>query len=108
NGEKVTDVCRACAILRGDIDTPLLNKRPVPPSAEARARMMQPEDIADCVMLAVNLPERGVIEEPLIRPRQFIQGVGRHLPTLPACHPRLSVWHANEDSFDCLSRIGLR
>ena len=34
-----------------------------------RSWMLQPEDVADCVMLAVNLPERAVIEELLIRPR---------------------------------------
>jgi NADP-dependent 3-hydroxy acid dehydrogenase YdfG len=60
---------RACAILPGDIDTPLLDKRPSPPPPEARARMLQPEDVADCVMLAVNLPDRAVVEELLIRPR---------------------------------------
>lgn len=69
NAEERGNGIRACAILPGDIDTPLLNKRPAPPDAQARARMLQPEDVADCVMLAVNLPERAVIEELLIRPR---------------------------------------
>ena len=68
NAEERGNGIRACAILPGDIDTPLLNKRPAPPDAAARARMLQPEDVADCVMLAVNLPERAVIEELLIRP----------------------------------------
>ena len=68
NAEERANGIRACAILPGDINTAILDKRPVPPTAEARARMMQPEDIADCVMLAVNLPERAVIEELLIRP----------------------------------------
>jgi NADP-dependent 3-hydroxy acid dehydrogenase YdfG len=31
--------------------------------------MMQPEDIADCVLLCVNLPARTVVEEILVRPR---------------------------------------
>ena len=60
---------RACAIFPGDIDTPLLEKRPVPPDAEARARMMQPEDIAACALLATNLPPRTIVEEILVRPR---------------------------------------
>ena len=68
NAEERPNGIRACSILPGDIDTPLLDKRPAPPSAEARAKMMQPEDIAECVMLAVNLPARAVIEELLIRP----------------------------------------
>ena len=69
NAEERPNGIRACAILPGDIDTPLLDKRPAPPNAEARAKMLQPEDVADCVMLAVNLPPRAVIEEILIRPR---------------------------------------
>jgi NADP-dependent 3-hydroxy acid dehydrogenase YdfG len=69
NAEERGNGIRACAILPGDIDTPLLNKRPSPPPAEARAKMLHPEDVAECVLLAVNLPDRAVIEELLIRPR---------------------------------------
>lgn len=69
NAEERPNGIRACAILPGDIDTPLLDKRPSPPPPEARAKMLMPEDIADCVMLAVNLPGRAVVEEILIRPR---------------------------------------
>jgi NAD(P)-dependent dehydrogenase (short-subunit alcohol dehydrogenase family) len=59
---------RACAICPGDINTPLLEKRPTPPTKEAREKMLQPEDVAECVMLAINLPENVVIEELLLRP----------------------------------------
>jgi NAD(P)-dependent dehydrogenase (short-subunit alcohol dehydrogenase family) len=69
NAEERGRGIRACAILPGDIDTPLLEKRPQPPPAEARKRMLQPEDVAECVMLAINLPPHAVVEELLIRPR---------------------------------------
>jgi NADP-dependent 3-hydroxy acid dehydrogenase YdfG len=69
NAEQRGNGIRACAILPGDINTPLLDKRPSPPPAEARAKMLQPEDIARCVLLAIDLPDRAVIEELLIRPR---------------------------------------
>jgi NADP-dependent 3-hydroxy acid dehydrogenase YdfG len=69
NAEERPNGIRACAILPGDIDTPLLDKRPSPPPPEARAKMLQPDDVAECVMLAVNLPPRAVVEEILIRPR---------------------------------------
>ncbi len=69
NAEERGHGVRACAIFPGDIDTPLLDKRPVVPDATARARMMQPEDIAECVLLCANLPARVVIEEMLVRPR---------------------------------------
>lgn len=69
NAEERPNGIRACAILPGDIDTPLLDKRPAPPDASARARMLQPDDVADCALLAINLPDRAVVEELLIRPR---------------------------------------
>jgi NAD(P)-dependent dehydrogenase (short-subunit alcohol dehydrogenase family) len=68
NAEERPQGIRACAIFPGDIDTPLLDKRPAPPGAEARAKMLQPEDVAACVLLAIQLPARAVIEEILVRP----------------------------------------
>ncbi len=69
NAEERSRGIRACAIFPGDIDTPLLDKRPVIPDAAARARMMQPEDIAACAVLCITLPSRTVVEELLVRPR---------------------------------------
>jgi len=69
NAEERARGIRACAIFPGDIDTPILDKRPNPPNAEARSRMMMPEDIAACALLAIQLPARTVIEEMLVRPR---------------------------------------
>jgi len=69
NAEERDKGIRATAIFPGDVNTPLLDQRPVPPPPEARARMLQPEDIAACVMLAINLPPRAIVEELLVRPR---------------------------------------
>jgi NAD(P)-dependent dehydrogenase (short-subunit alcohol dehydrogenase family) len=69
NAEERANGVRACAIFPGDIDTPLLELRPSPPTAEARARMLQSEDVARCALLAINLPPRAIVEELLIRPR---------------------------------------
>jgi NADP-dependent 3-hydroxy acid dehydrogenase YdfG len=69
NAEERTRGIRACSIFPGDIDTPILDKRPAPPDAEARAKMMLPEDIAACALLAINLPSRAIIEELTVRPR---------------------------------------
>jgi NAD(P)-dependent dehydrogenase (short-subunit alcohol dehydrogenase family) len=69
NAEERGNGVRACAIFPGDIDTPLLEKRPVPPSPDARKNMLTPDDVADCVMLAINLPPRAIVEQLLVRPR---------------------------------------
>jgi NADP-dependent 3-hydroxy acid dehydrogenase YdfG len=69
NAEERQNGIRACAVFPGDIDTPLLERRPQPPTAEARSKMLQPEDVAECVMLAINLPERAVVEQLVVRPR---------------------------------------
>ena len=68
NAEERGRGIRACAIFPGDINTPLLDKRPAPPDAAAREKMMQPEDIAECVLLAINLPARAIVEELIVRP----------------------------------------
>jgi NAD(P)-dependent dehydrogenase (short-subunit alcohol dehydrogenase family) len=68
NAEERPNGIRACSIFPGDIDTPILDKRPSPPSAEARQKMLRGEDIAECILLAINLPPRAVVEEILIRP----------------------------------------
>jgi NAD(P)-dependent dehydrogenase (short-subunit alcohol dehydrogenase family) len=69
NAEERANGIRACAILPGDIDTPLLDKRPAPPPADARKSMLRSEDVAQCAWLAITLPDRAVIEELTIRPR---------------------------------------
>jgi NAD(P)-dependent dehydrogenase (short-subunit alcohol dehydrogenase family) len=69
NAEERGRGIRACAIFPGDIDTPLLNQRPQPPDAAARAKMMQPEDVAACALPCIRLSAKVVIEELLLRPR---------------------------------------
>ena len=69
NAEERSNGIRACAIFPGDINTPLLNKRQTPPPAEARAKMLRPEDIAQCALFALNLPDHAILEELVIRPR---------------------------------------
>ena len=68
NAEERGNGVRACSVFPGDINTPILDLRPSPPSAEARQGMLQPQDIADCVMMVVNLPPRAIVEELVIRP----------------------------------------
>lgn len=69
NAEERGRGIRAIAIFPGDIDTPLLDRRPVVPDAAARARMMKAEDIADCAVFCLSLPPRVIVEEMMVRPR---------------------------------------
>jgi len=69
NIEERKNGIRACCIFPGEINTPLLEKRPVVPPPEARAKMLRAEDVAAAVMLAIDLPERALVERIVIRPR---------------------------------------
>ena len=59
---------RVTNIYPGEVETPILDNRPVPVSAEHRARILQPEDCADAVMMVVRLPARANIPELVIIP----------------------------------------
>ena len=69
NAEERGNGVRAIGLFPGDIDTALLRKRPMLPSAEALARMMRPEDVARCIVFCIELPQHVVVEEMLVRPR---------------------------------------
>jgi len=62
NGIKVTN------IYPGETNTPIVDKRPSPPPPEKRAKMLQPEDIAACVVTIAKLPARAVVPELIITP----------------------------------------
>jgi serine 3-dehydrogenase len=57
---------RVTSILPGIIDTPILDKRPIPPTRELREWMVKPEDVAEATLTAVTLPARTNIAEMTI------------------------------------------
>jgi NAD(P)-dependent dehydrogenase (short-subunit alcohol dehydrogenase family) len=59
---------RACAVVPGEVATPILDSRPVPPPPEARAAMLQPEDLAATFLHVAALPQRATIELLTIYP----------------------------------------
>jgi NADP-dependent 3-hydroxy acid dehydrogenase YdfG len=67
---------RHTTILPGVVDTPILDRRPQPPSAEQRAEMLRPEDVAAAVVFAVSLPSRAYVPELTILPTA-LQAIGR-------------------------------
>ncbi len=62
NGIRVTN------IYPGEVNTPILAKRPTPVPPERKARMLQPEDIAACVLTIAKLPSRVQVPELVITP----------------------------------------
>ena len=62
HGIKVTN------IYPGETNTPIVDKRPTPPPPEKRAAMLQPEDVAACVLAVAKLPARAVVPELIVTP----------------------------------------
>jgi NADP-dependent 3-hydroxy acid dehydrogenase YdfG len=59
---------RATTIMPAEVDTPILDKRPLPPDTTARATMMHAEDVARAILLCATLPPRTVIETMVMSP----------------------------------------
>jgi NADP-dependent 3-hydroxy acid dehydrogenase YdfG len=67
---------RACCLMPGEVATPILELRPVVPSKEEQARMLQSEDLGRTIAFIASMPPRVCINEVLISPthnRSFIQ-----------------------------------
>ena len=59
---------RASVVIPGEVDTPILDNRPVPPDENARAKMVTAEDTAEAISMIARLPLRTNIPELQIRP----------------------------------------
>ena len=77
NMEEATNGIRACAICPAEVATPIMDKRPIPPSAEDRAKMLQPEDLGATIRFVAQLPARACINQLIISPtwnRMYVGG----------------------------------
>ena len=68
NIEECRNGIRATSILPGEVATPIMEKRPVPPSKEERARMAQPEDLGAAILFVASMPARTCVSELIIAP----------------------------------------
>jgi NADP-dependent 3-hydroxy acid dehydrogenase YdfG len=68
NMEEGANGVRACVICPGEVDTPLLAKRPVPLSAEVRAKMLRPEDLGRTIRFVSETPTHVCVNEIVISP----------------------------------------
>jgi NAD(P)-dependent dehydrogenase (short-subunit alcohol dehydrogenase family) len=74
NKEEGPHGIRACAILPGEVDTPLVDRRPQPPTPDHRAAMLRPVDVAEAVLFAVTRPPHVAVSEIVIWPTSQIAG----------------------------------
>ncbi len=66
---------RACAICPGEVSTPILDNRPVPVTAEDRAKMVQSEDCGEIIAFIARLPAHVCVNELTVSPtwnRSFV------------------------------------
>ncbi len=59
---------RVCNIYPGEVNTPILEARPVPVGDERRRTMLQSEDVAAAILFIATLPPRASIPELVITP----------------------------------------
>lgn len=68
NMEECINGIRACALCPAEVATPIMDRRPVPPSPQERARMLQPEDMGRTVAFVATMPPHVCVNEILISP----------------------------------------
>ena len=61
---------RATSICPGEVNTPILDKRPIPVPPEVRARMLQPRDLGETIGFLARLPAHVCISELTISPAE--------------------------------------
>lgn len=68
NQEEFRNGIRSTVLCPAEVATPILDKRPVPVSAEERARLLQPEDLARTIVHVATAPRHVCINEIVLSP----------------------------------------
>jgi NADP-dependent 3-hydroxy acid dehydrogenase YdfG len=68
NMEECINGIRACVICPAEVDTPIMDRRPVPPTAEERARMLRPEDLGNAIRWVSEQPAHVCVNQIVISP----------------------------------------
>ena len=68
NAEECINGIRATSLLPGEVATPIMEKRPVPPPKAERERMLQAEDLGQTILYLASLPPRACVNELIISP----------------------------------------
>ena len=68
NMEEFANGIRSTVLCPGEVATPILDRRPVPVSAEDKARMIQSEDMGEIILFVATRPKHIVLNEMVIGP----------------------------------------
>ena len=68
NMEECMHGIRATSLLPGEVATPIMEKRPTPPSQEQRDLMVQAQDMGQAILFLAQMPARTCINELVISP----------------------------------------
>ena len=68
NLEEGINGIRGCVIYPGEVATPILQTRPVPPAQEDVDRMLQPEDLGRTIRFVAEMPPHACLNEIVISP----------------------------------------
>lgn len=74
--EELGEGVRFSTVLPGAVDTPIMDRRPRPPDAETRRRMLRPDDVAAVCVFLAGLPGHVHVPELTVLPAG-LQALGR-------------------------------
>lgn len=68
NMEEGNNGIRACVLCPGEVETPILDYRPIQVPREERAKLIQSEDMGEIVVFIMKMPARVTLNEVIISP----------------------------------------
>jgi NADP-dependent 3-hydroxy acid dehydrogenase YdfG len=68
NMEEGVNGIRACCLCPAEVSTPILDTRPIPPSADDRNRMLQPQDLGRIIRFIAELPAGVCVNQLIVSP----------------------------------------
>jgi NADP-dependent 3-hydroxy acid dehydrogenase YdfG len=80
NVEECVNGIRSCAVQPGEVDTPMLAKRPKKLTPKELATVLKPEDVAEVVRFVVETPKNVCLNEIWVTPtwnRGYVAALGR-------------------------------
>jgi NADP-dependent 3-hydroxy acid dehydrogenase YdfG len=69
--EEKENAIRTCVVMPGLVESEILEKRPVKPTAEILAKALQPIDVAEAILAVAQLPPRAVVPEIQVVPTEL-------------------------------------